>query len=154
MGVRRSGGVEEGYAMRDQAVLASSRGFRWELADGDVAPRQARGLTKAALEACGLEGITDDVVLLVDELVTNAAVHGQGPIQLHLEFQDNAGRLLGEVLDAGREPPRRHAPSADAEHGRGLALVEALADEHGWYPVPGGKAIWFTCPLPASPIGF
>jgi hypothetical protein len=34
--------------------------------------------------------------------------------------------------------------AADAETGRGLIIVGALADEWGFYATPGGKAVYFT----------
>lgn len=48
-----------------------------------------------------------------------------------------------EVWDAGRTPPRLKAAGPDDEGGRGLWLVNALADRWGCrYPVTGGKIVW------------
>lgn len=54
-------------------------------------------------------------------------------------------RVLILVQDAGPHPPARVNPGPDAEHGRGLLLVEAISDQWGWYaPAPGavGKVTW------------
>jgi predicted carbohydrate-binding protein with CBM5 and CBM33 domain len=33
---------------------------------------------------------------------------------------------------------------ADADHGRGMVLVNALSDRWGWWNVDGGKVVWFA----------
>ncbi|MFD9647984.1 ATP-binding protein, partial [Streptomyces sp. NPDC059082] len=48
----------------------------------------------------------------------------------------------------GPPPPRPEGELADG--GRGLLLVERLADRWGWYPRVGapGKTVWAECALP------
>ncbi|MBT2405081.1 MULTISPECIES: ATP-binding protein [unclassified Streptomyces] len=82
--------------------------------------------------------------LLITELVTNALVHtGQGA---EVSATLDATRLRVEVRDYANRPPRPYVPSADdGTHGRGLVLVQALADAWGVDAlVPGrGKVVWF-----------
>ncbi|EYT83913.1 regulatory protein, partial [Streptomyces sp. Tu 6176] len=59
-----------------------------------------------------------------------------------------SGGVRIEVTDARGEqlpttPPYPEGPSTEAESGRGLLLVEALADRWGVQPYPpGGKTVW------------
>ena len=130
--------------MAEPTTAAPVREARWRLGSGPGTPGRARVLAGDALTAWGLSAIAWEVVLLVDELVANAVTHGRGPIELHLRVQDGSGLLWCAVTDASRVPPRRRSVGVDAEDGRGLALVEALAVEHGWYWLPRGKAVWFS----------
>ncbi|TDD26026.1 ATP-binding protein [Actinomadura sp. KC06] len=128
----------------------------WELAAEPAAAARARGLTRRALREWRVSdpGDVDDVVLIVDELVTNAVVHGAGPVRLALRLRGD--RLDGEVGDAApaepsgpRNPLAGAAPAEPrvldwAEAGRGLLLVAALATGYGARPEPSGKTVWFT----------
>lgn len=44
------------------------------------------------------------------------------------------------VWDASPQPPVRVDAPADAEHGRGLLLVEAVSKRWGWFPAQPGSA--------------
>jgi anti-sigma regulatory factor (Ser/Thr protein kinase) len=90
------------------------------------------------------------VVLLTSELVTNAVVHGLSPVQLMLI--DDGLRLRVEVSDGETRSlplaPRRPA-QVDAS-GRGLLIVDRLADRWGARPRhrPPGKIVWFELRRP------
>lgn len=124
----------------------------WDLAPGPGAAAQARALTRRSLRRWRVTGPADvdDVVLIVDELVANAVVHGTGPVRLALRLEaTRAGaRLTGEVGDADPRAPGVPAgppPVLEwSEAGRGLLLVSSLATEFGTRPAPPGKAVWFT----------
>jgi anti-sigma regulatory factor (Ser/Thr protein kinase) len=83
--------------------------------------------------------------------VTNALRHAGGPRELVVEV-DEAGAGVG-VHDGSPQPPREEiadGPGAArvvdgglAEDGRGLLLVDLLADSWGWRPEPDGKLVWF-----------
>jgi PAS domain S-box-containing protein len=85
-------------------------------------------------------GVTDDVVLLTSELVTNAIIHGRPPIELRLRRM--AADLLLEVIDTATLLPRKQQPTPDDEHGRGLQIVELLADRWGTRATERGKSMW------------
>ncbi|WP_221357132.1 ATP-binding protein [Streptomyces beigongshangae] len=94
---------------------------------------------------------TDAASLLVAELATNAALHGRVPGRdARLDLTLDAASLLIEVTDArgDRLPGRPPVADADGESGRGLLLVEALADGWGIRPHhPAGKTVWATLAL-------
>ncbi|MEU8801833.1 ATP-binding protein [Spirillospora sp. NPDC048819] len=136
--------TEPGAEDTEDAADAAATGAEWELAAESRAASRARALTARTLSEWR---VTDpgDVVLMVDELVTNAVVHGAGPVRLALRLDGR--RLLAEVGDANPAPPAAPAEPAVldwSEAGRGLLLVAALAAEHGTRPDAGGKTVWFT----------
>ncbi len=96
----------------------------------------------------GLARLSEDIELLVSELVTNAVRAsgrlGQGtPVRMWL-LSDRA-RVLVLVWDACPQPPVRTGAGQVADGGRGLILVEAVSGQWDWYPLPqpgGGKAVW------------
>jgi anti-sigma regulatory factor (Ser/Thr protein kinase) len=119
----------------------------WDLAAEVRTAARARVLTRETLLGWGVTdpADTDEVVLIVDELVTNAVVHGHG--QVRLELRLDGSQLVGEVGDDGAGVPRARESEADSENGRGLWLVAALAAEFGVRPESAGKTLWFTRPL-------
>lgn len=85
---------------------------------------------------------TDVVALLVSELATNAMLHGEGQVRVRVVPRDAGVRV--EVGDAGSRLPARRSSELDAEGGRGIALVEALASAWGVESSsPDGKTVWF-----------
>ncbi|NUP47300.1 MAG: PAS domain S-box protein [Catenulispora sp.] len=93
---------------------------------------------------CPDAAIRDTVELLTSELLTNAVKHGRGGGTVTLRLLCFHDRLTVEVTDhSSREPRARHAGVGD-ESGRGLMLVEALAQAWGTRPTGGGKTVWFT----------
>ena len=58
-------------------------------------------------------------------------------------------QVLVQVWDANPRQPQPADPGAEAEHGRGLLLVEALSAGWGSFTVPGwpGKVVWARCRL-------
>lgn len=89
------------------------------------------------------EPLAQTLVLLVSELVTNAVLHAGCSAVLRMRLPvAGAGPVRIEVVDGSALPPRpRHARRDDTD-GRGLELVEGLADRWGWCPEGRGKRIW------------
>jgi anti-sigma regulatory factor (Ser/Thr protein kinase) len=117
----------------------------WRLAHCRQAAEVAREITSAVLDDWQLcEGTTDAVLLVVSELVTNAVEHAQPPVTLHLHRERVGSRVWIGVSDGG--PATREGDwtvsCTDDEHGRGLAIVDALAIAHGTVSHPGGTTHW------------
>ncbi|MFI9808188.1 SpoIIE family protein phosphatase [Streptomyces sp. NPDC052301] len=87
----------------------------------------------------------DSAVLLVSEMVTNVLVHTDADALLLAEVTGEAcgRRLRVEVTDAGDDLPHRRRPGELASSGRGVMLIELLADGWGVEPRGEGKSIWF-----------
>ncbi|WP_274560722.1 ATP-binding SpoIIE family protein phosphatase [Streptomyces spiramyceticus] len=87
----------------------------------------------------------DAGVLMVSEMVTNVLVHTDGDALLVVEATGEPGerRLRVEVADASDELPHKRRPGEMASSGRGLVLMEMLADTWGVDPRGDGKCIWF-----------
>ncbi|MET7365535.1 SpoIIE family protein phosphatase [Streptomyces sp. NPDC005566] len=87
----------------------------------------------------------DAAELLVSEMSTNVLVHTDGDALLVAEVSGERGeRLLRvEVADASDELPHKRRPGEMASSGRGLVLMEMLADTWGVDPRGEGKSIWF-----------
>ncbi|GAB2746632.1 hypothetical protein GCM10010442_77650 [Kitasatospora kifunensis] len=100
-----------------------------------------------------------DAAVIISELTSNAVTHGHvrgRDFQLHLLLGPCPGLatvLRIEVSDARGErlPQLPEASTRGAESGRGLILVDALADRWGSVPrPPSGKTLWCEMDLMVS----
>jgi hypothetical protein len=130
------------------AIPASHHGHdleHWQLHDtlilgalADAVPA-ARAHLRHVLSGWGEPQLSPDASVVVSELVTNSVTASAGlrlataPVLVWLG--SNRRCLLLAVADASPRPPVRLNLGADAEGGRGLALVEALSSRWGWHPV-------------------
>jgi PAS domain S-box-containing protein len=111
---------------------------------GDAtSPRTARQFVAESLDSLGHQHDTDLAVLLVSELVTNAAIHARGESRVRISSRRGVVRV--EVMDPSATAPVMRARNVDAEAGRGMLLVEELADAWGVDMLPhgAGKVVWF-----------
>jgi GAF domain-containing protein/anti-sigma regulatory factor (Ser/Thr protein kinase) len=89
--------------------------------------------------------------LLVSELVGNAVRHAQ-PSDVLLRGRLTDGLLRVEVQDRSSHLPSVGPPPPwESETGRGLLLVETLAERWGAQALPAGKHLWFE--LRPEPLG-
>ena len=103
--------------------------------------RRVRGFVGGALHGWGRADMDDVVSLLVSELVTNAIRHADSEVEVAVRLLPEALRV--EVGDTGQGTPTVVEAAPDAEQGRGLAMVEALAAAWGVEPENDGKIVWF-----------
>ncbi|MBP5876470.1 ATP-binding protein [Streptomyces scabiei] len=126
---------------------------------------RARRWARSRLAGSGIgddEPLAETLILLVSELVTNAVVHTGRPAVLRLllsGLRDGAvGKVRLEVADTSACPPAPRCADGDETGGRGLALVEVLADRWGWSYEGVGKRIWCeldrVVPGVAGAVGF
>ncbi|MFI6932053.1 ATP-binding protein [Streptomyces sp. NPDC050287] len=122
----------------------------------------ARAFTRDTLDCWSLGHHGDDAALVVTELAANAVAHTvagalatEAEVRLGILF--DPAHVLLTVSDPGDDLPEFTATEGSAllEHGRGLFIVDALAEEWGWtLNPPAGKTVWArlsTCP-PPSPV--
>jgi hypothetical protein len=126
-----------------------------------TAPSLARGFVNVTLGDWGLAGLTEVSELLVSELSTNVVrastspdgtprYDGDGKLPLlWIRLLSDGSRLTIEIWDtvptALGAPVARH-PEPEEESGRGLEIIEMLAEDWGWQTVSGwpGKKVWAT----------
>jgi anti-sigma regulatory factor (Ser/Thr protein kinase) len=103
----------------------------------------ARHVTLDVLRSWGSAHDLDDAALLVSELVSNVVDHAQTEAVLTLELALAGDWLRISVADGSAIRPVVRELSQDRPRGRGLQLVEAIADRWGAEDHHGGKRIWF-----------
>jgi anti-sigma regulatory factor (Ser/Thr protein kinase) len=82
-------------------------------------------------------------VLLVSELVTNAILYGRAPLELRALAAGSALRVEVYDQDPTRPPVLQNDVDLTEIGGRGLQLVDTLADRWGWAEHDYGKVVWF-----------
>jgi PAS domain S-box-containing protein len=118
------------------------------VAPGDPeALTHARHMIRAAVQAWGARDRADEIELVADELITNALIHTEGSSVVTLRSLGE-GRLRIEVADSSSALPRRREAGEDGVSGRGLLLVDRLADAWGVEARGGGKAVWCEFRVP------
>ncbi|WPP31047.1 ATP-binding protein [Streptomyces sp. CL7] len=119
--------------------------------------RLARRFTVRSLEGWGHPPASDvscTLALVVGEPAANAVCHGRVPgrdFGLRLVLDETAGLVGAEVADAAadkRPPLATPVVPPEGESGRGLLLVDVLAERWGWEPrEPVGKTVRAECAL-------
>ncbi|CAM5577345.1 ATP-binding protein [Streptomyces coeruleorubidus] len=117
----------------------------WELAftAEPVEVAALRRIMRLHLDIWGLQDITDEAQLCVSELVSNVITHvGLGaPATLAVSVRGTHLRI--EVHDPDpRALPVLRDPSTESLEGRGMALVDAVADRWGVLLRADGKVTW------------
>ncbi len=105
--------------------------------------RAAREFVAHTLIEHGYRGDADTVLLLTSELVTNAVRHASTPFEIRVSIEDEAVRVAVIDGDVDHAPELKH-PGPDETNGRGMLLVDNLAEGWGSDRVERGKAVWFT----------
>ncbi|MGI5375051.1 ATP-binding protein [Streptomyces sp. CA-251387] len=120
--------------------------YRLRLTVGAHSARHIRSIARSLLGEWEMPELTDAVELGVTELVANVVRHvPDRRCEVLVLRQEGAVRV--EVTDGSPQLPTvPRELSSEAEGGRGLVLVDSVADKWGVDPVPGGgKAVWFEC---------
>jgi two-component sensor histidine kinase len=81
------------------------------------------------------------LVLVADELTSNAIRHGGGQVATALSRTGN--QWMVSVSDSSPDVPPAPALGREPERGGlGLYLVADLAEQYGWFAERGGKTVW------------
>lgn len=103
----------------------------------------ARQFAMETLAEWGCHDRQEDIRLCVSELATNAVLHGVPPgREFLLALTGDGTSIRIEVRDSGGGVPVVKASELDECGGRGLVLVQALADDFGVTPNNPGKTVW------------
>ncbi|WP_442790216.1 ATP-binding protein [Nocardia sp. CDC153] len=133
-------------AMTTPPWLSREDGERFQEFDLDVLPVwHIRNMVRALLVP-GTGILVEDAVLVVDELVSNALAHGRPPWRCRVSLLSSPTRLRVEVDDCGAGEPYVATPGT-APGGRGIVLVDCLANAWGVVRYPGFKTVWAELPL-------
>ena len=110
----------------------------------------ARHWAQEVLARWGLAA--SDAELALNEMVTNAVVHGAGEIQADLTLVDAGIRI--EVHDHGEVGPIVHRPSSILHPGgRGLDIISRVSSDWGWNQArEAGTTVWAV--IPGTPTRF
>ncbi|MDK1472574.1 ATP-binding protein [Streptomyces sp. 549] len=108
---------------------------------------RARRWARSRLAGSGISAdgqLGETLILLISELVTNAVVHAGCPAVLRMLLPERhvPGAVRVEVADTSSKAPCRRQAGGGDTGGRGLELVDGLADRWGWQPEGQGKRIW------------
>lgn len=100
----------------------------------------------------GLDGIApqigdslEDVVMALDELMSNALRHGRAPVEVEVCATDD-GLLLLVSDRAAEDPPRPTSTRDPALGGMGLGIVARASAASGWFPRGDVKVVWAVIP--------
>jgi hypothetical protein len=109
----------------------------------------SRHLVLELLRAWDVPHDREDAALMVTELVSNVVDHVRGEANLTLELRVSGEYLRIGVVDGSSVQPVVHELSADRPRGRGMRMVQAIADRWGAEDHRGGKRVWFELRSPA-----
>lgn len=104
----------------------------------------ARRFVAGCLPQVG-DQLLERILVMVSELASNCLRHAASAFRVELAWSDEAVRVA--VVDWGAGTPTLRSPTPSEPSGRGLRIVEALADEWGIDAQGGGKAVWFQVAL-------
>jgi serine/threonine-protein kinase RsbW len=112
------------------------------------APQRVRRLVREAVGPVLSAEFLHEATLLASEITTNAVQHGDdGRLHVAVEVDRQGGCVQVAVTNPGPGfDPASLNSSGDPERGRGLRIVEALADKWGVDPGPP-TVVWFEVSL-------
>lgn len=131
---------DRGAALARVRDRVGRRRTRLVVPHDETGPAQARAAVTSDAVVLGLDDLSDDVALIVSEMVTNAVRHAEPPVRLEVEVTDT--EVVVAVCDGTPSLPVIRAADDDAEGGRGMLLVDLLTADHGVRSQPPGKTVW------------
>lgn len=132
----------EGEGSAEQSTTSERSLGRLAVPSDPQWPGQARQWITETLTREGLRPLAETVALLVSEIATNAILHADTEITVEAHGRRDGVRVT--VSDDDVHLPSMAALDVEATTGRGMHVVDQLADEWGVYLRPGGKTVWFN----------
>jgi anti-sigma regulatory factor (Ser/Thr protein kinase) len=121
----------------------STRSASLDLPPTAASVAAARRLVRELLAVWDVPHDREDAALLVTELVANVVDHVRGEAVLTLELSLSDTWLRIAVVDGSSIRPVVQELSHERPRGRGMRMVEAIADSWGAEDHKGGKRVWF-----------
>ncbi|MFC4015181.1 ATP-binding protein [Nonomuraea purpurea] len=115
----------------------------------EISVSEARDWARSLLSPGTPPPVLDDALLLLSEVVTNAITHsdsGHTPDgQVTVQITRMGAIIQVDVTDSGSATtaPAVRVPTLDDDGGRGLWLVDLLAEEWGFHHDDTGGSVWF-----------
>jgi hypothetical protein len=138
--------IEDAVAVALKAPLPARQSVR--LAPDRHAPEQARHFVQDACREWGIGRLGRLSAVIVSELVTNGVLHARTPLELTVRL--SGADLYLAVRDG--DPRLLASPGAgvaeDSGYGRGLLIVDGMADGWGCAPTGEGKVVWAHLAVP------
>ena len=105
-------------------------------------PKHARDAIQARF---GSEPRCGDLLLCISEVVTNAVRHAR--TAAHMTVSRRRDLVVVEVSDASGNLPVKGPPAPQGPTGRGLLILDQLAQRWGTRRTSAGKVVWFEFDL-------
>lgn len=140
MGRRPTGERPAGPYPRGSGLNATSEVAEIQLPPEPSSVARARAFVLEAAEP-STDRVAQHVELLASEVATNAVLHARTAFTMRVGRRD--GTIRVEAEDGNSALPRRKRYGPTAAVGRGLLLIERIADRWGVRPEPDGKVVWF-----------
>jgi anti-sigma regulatory factor (Ser/Thr protein kinase) len=115
-------------------------------------PYRARRFVADHLTAWGCDEVREVVALLVSELVTNGVTHASTPVGLAVGCDGETVTIAVTDGVPGGIGPCTMGQARGALSGRGLHIVDVLADRWGVAVHDSGKTIWFAVTTAAQEV--
>ncbi|QJY46276.1 ATP-binding protein [Pseudonocardia broussonetiae] len=113
----------------------------WRFEPQITAPAGIRRHLTSALNQWGVAPRDrDDVMFVLNELVTNVIEHAGTPGEVHVGHDGEVAVI--RVIDFSPDIPRLRLSMSEHEPACGLRLVAALSRNWGYVVLPGGKTVW------------
>ena len=105
------------------------------------AARHSRELITEACARWGRPGLAGNACIVATEMVNNVVAHVRTPMRVLLALHGDM--MTVAVRDGSAVIPRFTGPVAPTSYGgRGLLLIDSIADRWGHLPLAGGKVVW------------
>ncbi|HSN06002.1 MAG TPA: ATP-binding protein [Candidatus Angelobacter sp.] len=104
---------------------------------------RCRDFVRSVLDRHDIDGARDDAVLLASELCSNVIRHAGTPMVVGVLWDPVAHVVRVSVRDDAPGLPAVRTTSEDQPSGRGLRIIDRIAQRWGVRRLPRGKVVWF-----------